>query len=89
VLDVAVEQLAKCPEIRVTVGGHTDSMGSEAYNNNLSYRRAKAAADYFVERGIDARRLETEGFGESLPVAPNDSAEGRARNRRVELSPMR
>jgi OOP family OmpA-OmpF porin len=89
VLDVAVERLAACPEIRVTVSGHTDAMGSEAYNNDLSYRRAKAARDYFVEGGIPASRLDVEGFGESLPIAPNDSAEGRARNRRVELSPAR
>jgi OOP family OmpA-OmpF porin len=87
VLDVAVERLAECPEIRVTVGGHTDAIGSEAYNNDLSYRRAKSTRAYFVEGGIDASRLEVEGFGESLPVAPNDSAEGRAKNRRVELSP--
>jgi len=89
VLDVAVGLLAECPEIRVTVGGHTDGIGSEAYNNDLSYRRAKSTRDYFVEGGIPANRLEVEGFGEQLPVAPNDSAEGRARNRRVELSPVR
>jgi outer membrane protein OmpA-like peptidoglycan-associated protein len=85
-LDVAVERLAACPEIRISVSGHTDAIGSEAYNNGLSYRRAKATRDYFVEGGIDANRLGAEGFGESLPIAPNDSAEGRARNRRVELS---
>jgi OOP family OmpA-OmpF porin len=89
VLDAAVEQLARCPEIRVTVGGHTDAIGSEAYNNDLSYRRARSTRDYFVQGGIAENRLEVEGFGESLPVAPNDSAEGRARNRRVELSPVR
>jgi OOP family OmpA-OmpF porin len=89
VLDVAVERLAECPAIRITVSGHTDAIGSETYNNDLSYRRAKAARDYFVEGGIAASRFEVEGFGESLPLAPNDSADGRARNRRVELSPTR
>jgi OOP family OmpA-OmpF porin len=89
VLDVAVEWLAGCPEIRITVGGHSDAIGSEAYNNALSYRRAHATRDYFVEGGLDASRLEVEGFGESLPITPNDSVEGRARNRRVELSPAR
>jgi len=89
VLDDAVEKLSACPDIRITVGGHTDAIGSETYNNVLSYRRAKSARDYFVEGGIPANRLEVEGFGESLPVAPNDSADGRARNRRVELSPAR
>ena len=89
VLDVAVEKLSACPDIRITVGGHTDAVGSEAYNNSLSYRRAKSTRDYFVEGGIPANRLEVEGFGESLPIAPNDSAEGRAKNRRVELAPAR
>jgi OOP family OmpA-OmpF porin len=86
VLDVAIERLAVCPEIRITVGGHTDAIGSEAYNNDLSYRRAAATRNYLVEGGIDASRLEAEGFGELVPIAPNDSAEGRARNRRVDLS---
>jgi OOP family OmpA-OmpF porin len=89
VLDVAVKRLAECPDIRITVSGHTDAIGSEAYNSSLSYRRAKSARDYFVEGGINASRLEVEGFGESMPIAPNDSAEGRARNRRVELAPLR
>lgn len=89
VLDIAVERLGTCPDIRITVSGHTDAIGGEAYNNDLSYRRAKSTRDYFVERGIAASRLDVEGFGESLPIASNDSAEGRARNRRVELSPLR
>jgi len=89
VLDVAVERLAECPDIRVTISGYTDSIGTEAYNNALSYRRAKSTMDYFVEAGIPASRFEVEGFGESMPIAPNDSAEGRAMNRRVELSPER
>lgn len=89
VLDVAVEQLSRCPEIRVTVSGHTDSIGSDSYNNELSQRRAEATKRYFVQQGVPAARLETEGFGESQPVASNDDAAGRARNRRVELTPLR
>lgn len=89
VLDVAVEQLNKCPDIRVNVSGHTDSVGSEGYNSDLSYRRARAARDYLVESGISAGRLEAEGKGESEPIAPNNGAAGRAQNRRVELMPIR
>jgi len=89
VLKIVVEQLAMCPEIRITVGGHTDAIGSEEYNNDLSYRRANKTRDYFVEGGVDASRLEAEGFGELVPIASNDSADGRARNRRVDLSPAR
>lgn len=88
VLDVAVERLAECPEIRVTITGHTDSIGTENYNQDLSYRRAVATQRYLVEHGIDASRLETEGLGESEPVADNTSAEGRSMNRRVELAPL-
>ena len=62
VLDVAVERLAECPEIRITVGGHTDAIGSEAYNNDLSYRRAKSTRDYFVEGGIDGEPARGRGL---------------------------
>jgi OOP family OmpA-OmpF porin len=89
VLDVAVSRLAECPEIRVTITGHTDSIGDEKYNAGLSYRRAEATRQYLVDQGISAGRLEAEGLGESEPVAPNDTSEGRAQNRRVELGPTR
>jgi OOP family OmpA-OmpF porin len=87
-LDVSVQQLGECPEIRIVIGGHTDSAGTEAYNAKLSHRRAEATKRYFVEAGIDPGRLETEGFGESEPIASNESDAGRARNRRVELTPI-
>jgi len=89
VLDVAIARLGECPEIHVTITGYTDSIGTEAYNNGLSYRRAQATRNYFVEKGIAPGRLDTEGLGEADPIAPNDTAEGRAQNRRVELSPAR
>ena len=89
VLDVAVEQLNNCPDINITIGGHTDSIGDEGYNKGLSNRRAKATRDYFIQSGISAGRLNAQGFGESQPIAPNDSDAGRAQNRRVELSPAR
>lgn len=85
VLDVAVERLGQCPEIRVTVAGHTDSIGTEEYNLGLSERRAMATKGYFVQSGVDPSRLDTRGYGKGDPIAPNDSSEGRAQNRRVEL----
>ena len=69
-------------EVMVTVG-HTDSIGSDAYNQKLSLRRAEAVKAYIVSKGIDAARVYTEGKGESAPVADNSTAEGRAQNRRV------
>ena len=89
VLDAAAEQLKQCPNIRINVGGHTDAIGSDAYNKGLSNRRAEATKSYFVGQGVNASRLDTEGYGEADPVASNDTTDGRARNRRVELSPIR
>ena len=65
--------------------GHTDSTGPEAYNQGLSERRAKSVQDYLVSKGIRASRLTAKGYGESMPVASNDTEAGRAENRRVEL----
>jgi OOP family OmpA-OmpF porin len=89
VLDVAVERLQACRSWQVRVEGHTDWTGPEAYNQGLSERRAASVKRYLVEHGVDASRLTTRGFGESQPIAPNTTREGRARNRRVELHPAR
>jgi OOP family OmpA-OmpF porin len=78
------------PDLQVTVEGHTDSTGSDAYNQKLSERRAKAVVRYLEQNvGVDPSRLSAVGYGESKPVASNDTAEGRAKNRRVEFTPNR
>jgi OOP family OmpA-OmpF porin len=71
-------------EVIIAVG-HTDSVGTDAYNQKLSVRRAEAIKKYLTGKGIDASRVYTEGKGESQPVADNKTAEGRSRNRRVEI----
>jgi OOP family OmpA-OmpF porin len=65
--------------------GHTDSIGSDAYNQKLSVRRAEAVKAYLVSKGIEPNRIYTEGKGKSQPIADNRTAEGRAKNRRVEI----
>jgi outer membrane protein OmpA-like peptidoglycan-associated protein len=77
--------LNTCPRTRVLIAGHTDSTGSATYNQALSERRAAAVARELVRNGVAARRLRAVGFGESRPVAGNDTPEGRARNRRIEF----
>ena len=86
ILDEAIDTLKRNPNIRVEVDGHTDSVGTDAYNQKLSERRAKGVYDYLIAHGIDASRLDgPKGFGESQPIDTNDTAEGRQRNRRTEL----
>lgn len=77
--------LKKYPENAITINGYTDSTGNAAYNVDLSQRRAKAVADALIERGVPASQVSYNGFGAANPVAPNDTAAGRAKNRRVEL----
>jgi OOP family OmpA-OmpF porin len=85
ILDEAVSILSGAPDGQVRVEGHTCSMGPDAYNQGLSERRAASVRKYLVEHGIAASRLTSVGFGESRPIATNDTREGRALNRRVEL----
>jgi OOP family OmpA-OmpF porin len=93
ILDEAIAILGRYPQLRVEVAGHTDSIGSDQYNQDLSERRARTVYDYLTGHGIDAGRLMgPNGYGESRPIAPNtnpdgsDNPEGRARNRRSELN---
>jgi len=69
----------------VTVTGHTDSLGSEAYNMDLSKRRANSVKNHMVGQGVSANNIKTVGKGESMPVASNETGQGRAKNRRVEI----
>jgi outer membrane protein OmpA-like peptidoglycan-associated protein len=85
VLDEAIATLKREGTILIVAEGHTDSKGTDAYNQALSERRAKAVRDYLVHGGIAANRIEVQGFGESRPVASNATEDGRAQNRRVEL----
>ena len=77
--------LSEFDKTAVIVQGHTDSTGSETHNQDLSERRAQAARNYLVGRGVDPQRVAALGFGESQPVAANDTATDRQRNRRVEV----
>jgi OOP family OmpA-OmpF porin len=84
-LDEVVSKLGAI-NLEVIIGvGHTDSVGTDAYNDKLSLRRAEAVKAYLLSKGVDANRVYTEGKGEKQPVADNKTAEGRAKNRRVEI----
>ena len=84
-LDEVVGVMTDAPDIHLAVHGHTDSRGSQAYNRELSLRRAQAVVQYLTKKGIAARRLTAQGFGPDKPIASNDTDEGRASNRRVEF----
>jgi len=84
-LDHAVDVLNRRSDIRVEVAAHTDSRGTDAYNMELSMRRAGRVKDYLIAHGVAASRLTLKGYGETRPVADNSTPAGRAKNRRVEL----
>lgn len=90
-LDKLVKMLNETPTVSVEIGGHTDAVGNDKYNQKLSEARAKSVVDYLISQGIDASRLKAKGYGEAAPVAPNtnsdgtDNEEGRAKNRRTEF----
>jgi len=87
-LDRVAESLRAYPDTRVEIGGHTDSRNSDAYNLDLSRRRAESVRTYLVSHGVSAEQLETKGYGESKPIASNKTVEGMAKNRRVELKKL-
>ena len=85
VLNDVASTLAQCTNLQVELSAHTDSVGSEIYNQSLSERRAQSVVDYLSARGLDRHRLNPQAFGESSPIDSNETSQGRARNRRVEL----
>lgn len=89
-LDEVAKTLASYQSTFIDVTGHTDSTGTDAINQPLSERRASAVADYLQYQGVQRARIATKGYGAQFPVASNDTEEGRAKNRRVEirLSPV-
>jgi outer membrane protein OmpA-like peptidoglycan-associated protein len=84
-LDYLVNFLQKNSKIRIEISGHTDNQGDDEYNMKLSVDRAKSVFDYIVSKGIDPSRVEYRGYGESKPIASNETEEGRAMNRRTEM----
>lgn len=84
-LDKVYELLSKHPDFKLKISGYTDNTGDADYNKGLSDKRAKAAKGYLVAKGIAASRITATGYGEANPVADNATAEGRAKNRRVEF----
>ena len=86
VLDAAIETLKENPNTSVKIAGFTDNIGTEEHNQGLSERRASTVLEYLMNGGVEAQRLDSAGMGMSDPVAGNDTRDGRAQNRRVELS---
>lgn len=84
-LDKAVNAMNKYPTLRIEISAHTDSSGEASYNQQLSEKRASSVREYMVSQGITKDRMEVKGYGEEKPVADNNTREGRAANRRVEM----
>jgi len=89
ILSKVVRTLKAYPDMKVAINGYTDSQGGKAFNQKLSERRAKAVMDWLIAKGIDKTRLSSKGFGPENPVADNATAEGRAKNRRIEFAPVK
>jgi len=84
-LDRVVKLLKENPSMEIELSAHTDSYGSDDYNFKLSDNRAKSCVEYIISKGIDASQIISKGYGETQPVAPNDTPENRQLNRRVEF----
>ena len=85
ILDRLVAFMNENKDKKAALSGHTDNVGSDAYNQKLSERRTNSVKDFVVKKGVDASRISGQGFGESKPIADNKTKEGRAKNRRVEI----
>ena len=87
ILKAVLDIVERCPDLRITVAGHTDAVGGAAANQRLSEARAASVAAYLVENGVAAARVRATGYGEARPVASNDTDRGRRLNRRIEFAP--
>jgi OOP family OmpA-OmpF porin len=87
ILDEVVSVMKMNPLMDILIEGHTDSVGSDKYNQSLSERRSQSVKKYLVSKGVESKRMTAMGFGESRPIASNESEKGRSKNRRVELTP--
>ncbi len=85
VLQEVIDAMKRHPNVQIEIHGHTDSTGDAAYNITLSQERAQAVKDHMVQNGVSTTRMTTQGFGENKPIASNETAEGRALNRRIEF----
>jgi outer membrane protein OmpA-like peptidoglycan-associated protein len=83
ILALFIEFLKDNPTVKVEIQGHTDNVGNDDANQKLSEHRAKAVFDYVIDKGIPSDRLRYKGYGESQPIADNNTAMGRAKNRRT------
>ena len=88
ILDEVAGILNRNPDVKIEVQGHTDNVGSAQYNQTLSEKRAKSVRDYLVNKGVRSSQLSYSGYGLQRPIMTNDTVEGRAKNRRVELNPI-
>jgi OOP family OmpA-OmpF porin len=85
ILDRLVVFLRENKDKKAALSGHTDSVGTDAYNVKLSERRVNSVKDYVVKKGAESSQVSSQGFGESKPIADNKTKEGRSKNRRVEI----
>lgn len=85
-LDEIGQAILDSPKMQISIEGHTDSSGSDVFNQKLSQKRAEAVRDYLIARGVEPDRLKAIGYGETRPISPNDTEEGREKNRRVEFN---
>ena len=85
ILDRLVAFMRENKGRKAALSGHTDSIGTDAYNQKLSERRTNSVRNYVVKKGVESGRISSQGFGESKPIADNKTKEGRAKNRRVEI----
>jgi outer membrane protein OmpA-like peptidoglycan-associated protein len=84
-LDSGADIAKRCPSVKFEVDGHTDSIGSKSFNQTLSEQRAKSVVDYLAAKGVAPARIHSVGYGDTRPVAPNNSEANRAKNRRIEF----